>query len=119
MSNERFIGTDAVCEMVGLSRVTIWKMEEAGRFPLHVKTGKRKNGWRESDVLAWMKARTPAIKASRPVIKPQRPNLRAIDWDKAHRFLHSAPDVWDALPINAANFDFGWSNPSRRAKARR
>ncbi|WP_235200658.1 helix-turn-helix transcriptional regulator [Pseudomonas monteilii] len=40
--------------MIGLSRSTIWRMEQEGRFPKRVKIGAKSVAWRMSDLSAWM-----------------------------------------------------------------
>lgn len=51
---ERFLRFEAVAEMIGLSRSTIWRMEQEGRFPKRVKIGAKSVAWRMSDLSAWM-----------------------------------------------------------------
>ncbi|MCK2116545.1 AlpA family phage regulatory protein [Pseudomonas juntendi] len=40
--------------MVGLSRTTIYRLEQQGQFPKRVKLGSNSVAWRMSEVLSWM-----------------------------------------------------------------
>lgn len=51
---ERFIRFDSLAEIVGLSRTTIYRMEQQGKFPKRVKLGSNSVAWRQSEVLNWM-----------------------------------------------------------------
>jgi prophage regulatory protein len=42
---------------VGLSRVTAWRLERAGKFPKRVKLGENSVGWRLDEVEAWLESR--------------------------------------------------------------
>ena len=41
----------------GLSRSTIWRLEQAGEFPRHLHTSSNTVAWLESDVVAWIEAK--------------------------------------------------------------
>lgn len=45
-----------VCARLYVSRITLWRMVKAGKFPPPVDTGKRRAIWRGTDVNAWCKA---------------------------------------------------------------
>ena len=60
MSDERILRLPAVCECVGLGRSTLYRMMDRGEFPRPVKLGAKANGWRKSDVQAWIAARSEA-----------------------------------------------------------
>lgn len=47
-------------EVVGLSPRTIYREIKAGRFPKPVQLSSRRVGWRESDITAWLAARSAA-----------------------------------------------------------
>ena len=42
---------------VSYSKPHIWRLEGAGLFPMHIKLGPGRNGWIESEVDAWIKAK--------------------------------------------------------------
>ena len=42
-----------------LSRSTIWRMARAGHLPAPVRITSARIGWRESQIAAWLDARTP------------------------------------------------------------
>lgn len=51
---EKFIRFGSLAEMVGLSRTTIYRLEQQGQFPKRVKLGSNSVAWRMSEVLNWM-----------------------------------------------------------------
>ena len=51
---DRFLRFGAVAEMIGLSRSTIWRMEQRGEFPKRVQLGGNSVAWRASDLARWM-----------------------------------------------------------------
>jgi len=57
ITNDRIIRCKEVCEMIGLSRTTLWRMESYKSFPARVSLGKGSVGWRLSDVEKWIKTR--------------------------------------------------------------
>ncbi len=46
-----------VMDRVGLSAATIWRQEKAGLFPNRVQLTKRRVGWFEDEIDAWMDSR--------------------------------------------------------------
>jgi prophage regulatory protein len=46
-----------VIKMIGLSSVTLWRLEKSGEFPHRIKLGTRRVGWREDDVNGWIESR--------------------------------------------------------------
>ena len=54
----QFIRPRRVLEMIGVSRSTLWRMVQAGRFPPPVRIAERSCGFVLDAVEAWMKART-------------------------------------------------------------
>lgn len=56
-AQERFLRFGAVADMIGLSRSTIWRMEQEGRFPKRVQLGAKSVAWRLSDLNTWMSER--------------------------------------------------------------
>ena len=61
----RLLRQKDVCELVGLSRVTVWRYLKTGRFPKPVWPGGAGAfpRWRRSDVLAWIEGLEPSTKA--------------------------------------------------------
>lgn len=51
---DKFIRFGSLAEMVGLSRTTIYRLEQQGQFPKRVKLGSNSVAWRQSEVLNWM-----------------------------------------------------------------
>ena len=54
VSPHQLLRMTAVTKMVGLSRSTIYKLIERGRFPAGVRIGVRARGWRMGDVVTWL-----------------------------------------------------------------
>ena len=54
----KFLTVKQVMDMTGLSRTTIWRLENDGEFPKRRQLGLRRIGWIESEVLDWMESRT-------------------------------------------------------------
>lgn len=57
MSEVKILRINDLVNLLGLSKVTIWRMEHRGQFPKRIKLTDRIVGWRESDVLEWIKKR--------------------------------------------------------------
>lgn len=51
---DRIIRSKEVQEMTGLSRTTLWRMENKGEFPRRVNLGVGSVGWRLSEVKEWI-----------------------------------------------------------------
>ena len=62
---EKILRPRAVVQMVGLSRTTLWRLENAGLFPARRKISLGAIGWLESEVLKWIAERE---KVKEPVI---------------------------------------------------
>jgi len=46
--------------MCGLSRSTIWRLEQEGSFPKRVQLSPNAVGWKKSSVSKWLESRTTA-----------------------------------------------------------
>lgn len=57
-SPDRFLRLKAVLGRTGLTRTTLYRMVQAGKFPRQIRIGIRCSGWRESAVDDW--ARDPS-----------------------------------------------------------
>ena len=53
----RVVNIGAVCALTSLSRGTVYNYVNAGLFPRQVPLGRRRVGWREAEVLAWLENR--------------------------------------------------------------
>ncbi len=49
-----------VMEATGLSRMTLWRLEKAGDFPIRRRLGSNSAAWLESDIAAWIESRPRA-----------------------------------------------------------
>jgi prophage regulatory protein len=56
----RFLRIRQVMQLTGLSRMTIYRLELAGRFPQRRQLSKNSVAWLESDVEAWADSRPVA-----------------------------------------------------------
>lgn len=59
----RFLRLPAVCEMCGLSRSQIYRLQAAGQFPQGIKLGQSAIAWLEAELIQWQADR---IASSRP-----------------------------------------------------
>jgi predicted DNA-binding transcriptional regulator AlpA len=55
-SSARYIDTNALAEYLGVTRTTIWRKQDTGKFPRPYKVVGLKNYWRRKDVIEWLKA---------------------------------------------------------------
>lgn len=56
-TTERILKAHEVHTMTGLSRTTIWRLENKGEFPARVSLGGNRVGWRLSEINHWMGTR--------------------------------------------------------------
>lgn len=54
---ERIIRKPELLKMLGVSYMTIYRLEKAGKFPKRVKLTTKAVGWRESEILHWLEMR--------------------------------------------------------------
>jgi len=50
---DRIIRKKELLKAIGLSDVTIWRMERAGKFPRRIRLGGNSVGWYESEIIEW------------------------------------------------------------------
>ena len=65
----RILKTNEVVKIIGLSKVTIWRMERSGTFPKRINLSDRRVGWIESEIFEWLDSRPKGICAE-PVTQP-------------------------------------------------
>ena len=46
-----------VTTLTGLSRVTLWRLERKGQFPVRLRLSANSVGWREDEILDWVDTR--------------------------------------------------------------
>lgn len=68
-SHTKALRLPAVEARCGLSRSSIYKSISEGTFPAPISIGSRAVAWRESDIEAWLAARTPARRPGRRPIR--------------------------------------------------
>ncbi len=54
----RLLRFDAVRERTGLSRSTIWRLEQRGSFPQHRRLSLNAVGWLEEEIDTWIASRS-------------------------------------------------------------
>jgi prophage regulatory protein len=50
---DRFLSRAEVCDRVGLSRMTVWRLQRKGEFPAFTRLSKGRVGIAESEVERW------------------------------------------------------------------
>ena len=60
MQGEKLLNSKAVQERTGLSRATLWRLENAGTFPKKKRITPGRVGWLESEIDEWIKKRISA-----------------------------------------------------------
>ena len=53
----QILNAQQVIQITNLSRVTIWRMERAGKFPQRINISPNRVGWREDDINEWIESR--------------------------------------------------------------
>jgi prophage regulatory protein len=64
--DDRLLPWERVQDIVGISRTTAWRMQQAGSFPTRVTVSPGRVGWWESELTAWKSARGAAKPLSPP-----------------------------------------------------
>ena len=57
----RILKTNEVVKIIGLSKVTIWRMEKSGTFPKRINLSDRRVGWIELEILQWLESHPKGI----------------------------------------------------------
>ena len=60
LDRHRVVRRRDVCRLTGLARSTLYRMVQAGEFPLPVRLGQRAVAWRLEEVLRWLDSRPRA-----------------------------------------------------------
>jgi predicted DNA-binding transcriptional regulator AlpA len=53
----KILRTNEVAEMLGISRVTLWRWARGGHLPPKRRIGPNVVGWVEAEILAWLESR--------------------------------------------------------------
>lgn len=56
---QKIIRLPEVLAKTGLTRASVYRLAQAGKFPSSVKLSERSSGWRESEVDSWVASRQP------------------------------------------------------------
>ena len=54
LNDRYFLSVGQTCDLVGLSRTTLWRKESRGEFPKKVLLSPMRKGYRTSDLTKWM-----------------------------------------------------------------
>lgn len=57
MKNEKYLSEKQVRNIVGVSRVTLWRWQRDGLFPARRQLGPKRVAWLESELNEWLAAR--------------------------------------------------------------
>ena len=50
-----------VSKLIGLSKVTIWRLERKGQFPKRIQLSTRSVGWVEEEIHSWIESRPRVV----------------------------------------------------------
>ncbi len=53
----KILKQNEVVQLIGLSKATIWRLEQKGEFPQKISLSQNRVGWIESEVLDWVRSR--------------------------------------------------------------
>jgi|TARA_B100000315_G_scaffold111505_1_gene102289 predicted DNA-binding transcriptional regulator AlpA len=53
----KILNAKQVTQITNLSRVTLWRMERAGKFPQRISISPNRVGWRDDDINDWIDSR--------------------------------------------------------------
>ena len=57
MTTTRLINEKQVLALIGLSRSTLWRLEQSGQFPSRLQVSTRAVHWNLAEVLVWIESR--------------------------------------------------------------
>jgi prophage regulatory protein len=57
MKHNTILSPRRVCERLGISRATLWRISRKGSFPKPIKLSPNRVGFREDEIEAWIAAR--------------------------------------------------------------
>lgn len=57
MYDDSIIRQSEACNITGLSKTTIWRMEKKGDFPKRIQLGSNSVGWLKSEIFEWIDSR--------------------------------------------------------------
>ena len=61
---EKILREKEVEQIIGVTRVTIWRWCGAGNFPKPIKLGENSKGWLESEIQNWIQSKRRASRVS-------------------------------------------------------
>ncbi len=76
MLQDRLLCFKAVKALTGLSRTTVWRMENVGGFPQRRQITDKRVGWLESELSEWIETRAKVSSQSIYQNLPAKPSAR-------------------------------------------
>lgn len=94
---DRLLLWDRVHDMAGISRTTVWRMQQSGAFPTPVPVSPGRVAWWESELTAWKTSRSNA----RPLKPPMQPRVSGRTRQASERLLPATSDarVQQGIPL--------------------
>lgn len=71
---EKILRESQVLELVGLSKSTLWRLEQLGAFPRRRRLGSRSVGWLMSEVMEWIASRPQTTDREAGEASPEKEN---------------------------------------------
>jgi prophage regulatory protein len=59
----RLLRFAAVRELTGLSRSTVWRLEQSGLFPKHRRISSHAVAWVEDEIMTWIRSKVDSLSA--------------------------------------------------------
>ncbi len=79
LCDTRIIRAAELAERLGISRVTLWRWERAGRIPKKVIIGPNVSGWVEAEIEEWWAAKSEGRESAETEPEQREtPNLRVV-----------------------------------------
>ena len=54
LNDRYFLSINETCDLVSLSRTTLWRLEQRGEFPKKVLLSPMRKGYRTSELIKWL-----------------------------------------------------------------
>lgn len=61
MSSLKIIRNDELAQELGVSKTTLWRMQQRNELPRPLKLSKRLTGWRRSQIEKWLEDKEKAM----------------------------------------------------------
>ncbi|CAN5167532.1 hypothetical protein BH10PSE1_BH10PSE1_18100 [soil metagenome] len=112
--SDRLLSWEKVEDMVGISRSTAWRLQQAGAFPRRVSVSPGRVGWWESELTAWKQTRGSARPIDPPPKGPGRKPLEAPARPRLPGMSRPAP-MRTPAPVSADQPELPIAQPAKVA----